>query len=481
MPFEYDEFTKILLMDTEWHRITNVKGYSYCIKNRSGVPLKVAFGVSVTTLFDTDVQYLIGGLTYELRTDPDKYLYVQATAFPLEFSIRPDNTIDPSEDLTYVTQSVNSAHSRINNHLSDKDNPHEVTKTQIGLSEIPNAIPDSINDNIGVQLATSRAVYTVNQLLFEHKYRVDNPHEVSKSQVGLSEVENYPPADDLECLDTDLNNLYMTPYTTGRLIKKLTQVSFGTPVNCIIKGKTVMRETGWTPFDCDVPSGIIEKTSNLTIKVHKDLLVSYSYDSKNILTYPLQNDINIIFPSTNGDYYIYVDIDENHYIENANFTNKEPIFGQVRESTNSDFYSIPYGTMFDHTDKQIRRVYIGRVIVYGGIITTTIPVPIGVKYTMPILDTLYLSGRFVYLNPFIGPVKVQAEVYYLNSWGPTEWNDQIGTIANIHPVYPTDSFVVQVGQMGFLSSGRESGAPFHNNYLTVTSPIRTRVVITRNY
>jgi hypothetical protein len=46
----------------------------------------------------------------------------------------------------------------IQNHIDRVDNPHSVTKNQIGLSNIPNAISDSISLNSPETLATSKAV-----------------------------------------------------------------------------------------------------------------------------------------------------------------------------------------------------------------------------------------------------------------------------------------------------------------------------------
>lgn len=50
-------------------------------------------------------------------------------------------------------------------HMQDKENPHAVTKEQVGLGTLPNAKSDAIDQNNSEQLATSAAVFQLNQLL----------------------------------------------------------------------------------------------------------------------------------------------------------------------------------------------------------------------------------------------------------------------------------------------------------------------------
>ncbi len=50
----------------------------------------------------------------------------------------------------------------INAHAALTNNPHNVTKTQVGLTNLPNAKSDAITLNSSVTLATSKAVKTLN-------------------------------------------------------------------------------------------------------------------------------------------------------------------------------------------------------------------------------------------------------------------------------------------------------------------------------
>ena len=57
-------------------------------------------------------------------------------------------------------------------HLRDKNNPHNVTKTQVGLGNV-----------LDVEQATKTEFDA-------HTRKMDNPHGVTKTQIGLSNVDN---------------------------------------------------------------------------------------------------------------------------------------------------------------------------------------------------------------------------------------------------------------------------------------------------
>jgi hypothetical protein len=78
-------------------------------------------------------------------------------------------------------------------HIIDHENPHAVTKAQIGLSSVDNTSdagkPVSIDQKNALD---QKADVTTVQ---DHISDITNPHEVTKSQVGLSAVDNTSDAD----------------------------------------------------------------------------------------------------------------------------------------------------------------------------------------------------------------------------------------------------------------------------------------------
>lgn len=83
-------------------------------------------------------------------------------------------------------------------HTSRTDNPHAVTKGQVGLSNVVNELQLIKSNNLSdvPDKAVARqnleilSADEVNQAVAEHADRTDNPHNVTKTQVGLGNVLN---------------------------------------------------------------------------------------------------------------------------------------------------------------------------------------------------------------------------------------------------------------------------------------------------
>lgn len=83
--------------------------------------------------------------------------------------------------------------STVNAHIGNKNNPHSVTKTQVGLSNVDNTsdLAKPISTATQTALDTiSGNVTAVTDDLADHIADKGNPHGVTKAQVGLSNVDN---------------------------------------------------------------------------------------------------------------------------------------------------------------------------------------------------------------------------------------------------------------------------------------------------
>ena len=118
-------------------------------------------------------------------------------------------------------------------HLSDYDNPHKVSKDQVGLSLVPNlamanpaeASAGTSNDLFMSPLRVKQAIDTfVGGTIQAHIDDQTNPHGVNKSQVGLGDVLNYGIATPAEAADGTSNVKYMTP----ALVKAANTAQVGT-------------------------------------------------------------------------------------------------------------------------------------------------------------------------------------------------------------------------------------------------------------
>jgi hypothetical protein len=79
------------------------------------------------------------------------------------FFHRLDDTIG-IDNITGLRALLNgkAEYEQLQSHFTDKANPHAVTKAQIGLGNLPNALSDAIDLNDSGTLATSAAVYQLN-------------------------------------------------------------------------------------------------------------------------------------------------------------------------------------------------------------------------------------------------------------------------------------------------------------------------------
>lgn len=122
----------------------------------------------------------------------------------------------------------------VGDHVASTDNPHDVTKGQVGLGNVPNySMTDSSSALVGEATDLFMSPYhtrlliesligdsndAVLDIVNDHTTDRDNPHQVTKDQVGLDRVENYSMADSIEAVIGERADLYMSPQTTAELV-----------------------------------------------------------------------------------------------------------------------------------------------------------------------------------------------------------------------------------------------------------------------
>lgn len=112
-----------------------------------------------------------------------------------------DNTSDADKPVSLAQETAiadakkagTDAQANLTAHINNKENPHKVTKGQIGLGEVDNT--SDINKPISTAQATAiadakKAGTDAQTNLTAHINDKENPHEVSKAQVGLGNVDN---------------------------------------------------------------------------------------------------------------------------------------------------------------------------------------------------------------------------------------------------------------------------------------------------
>jgi hypothetical protein len=132
----------------------------------------------------------------------------------LRMSILLGDQLSKSFVLSYIDQAITEAinmrtqiaapGSPLGDHISNTDNPHNVSKAQIELGNVLNypiaTMIEAFDGTRGDRYLTADQVKAVVQDrvdmgLDAHILNTDNPHAVNKAQVGLNLVENYGVAD----------------------------------------------------------------------------------------------------------------------------------------------------------------------------------------------------------------------------------------------------------------------------------------------
>ena len=94
------------------------------------------------------------------------------------------------DDLIADTGSdVTALETKVNNHIANKSNPHTVTKTQVGLGNVNNTsdADKPVSTAQATAIADAKAAGTAAQTsINSHAGRKDNPHTVTRAQLGLA-------------------------------------------------------------------------------------------------------------------------------------------------------------------------------------------------------------------------------------------------------------------------------------------------------
>lgn len=122
----------------------------------------------------------------------------------------------------------------LDNHLSDYDNPHETNKAQVGLGNVDNfasaveADFQASGENLFMTLDATRKLIAGlgGDSAMAHIANLNNPHQTTKAQVGLGNVQNYAIATDAQAVEITNATTYMTPKAVWIAVRDL-----GTPKN----------------------------------------------------------------------------------------------------------------------------------------------------------------------------------------------------------------------------------------------------------
>jgi hypothetical protein len=173
--------------------------------------------------------------------------YATATVAEALAGTATDRFMTPAAVTAIVQKSVNNADGGLNAHLADTNNPHLVSKDQVGLSDVMNypvatsaeALDGSSSDRYMTPVLVAKVVHVLelatNSNLADHLNNENNPHAVTKAQAGLSNVANYATATNAEAIAGTATNLFVTPATMNAAISSNVPVAANT-----VQGKVAL-------------------------------------------------------------------------------------------------------------------------------------------------------------------------------------------------------------------------------------------------
>ena len=199
-----------------------------------------------------------------------------------------DNTADKDKPLSDATQKelekLDAKIEKINadqgtdlsNHIKDFDNPHKVTKAQVGLDKVDNTADIDKPVSNATQKAINDALASSNTALENHTNRTDNPHKVTAEQVGLGNVDNTADTNKpvsvaqqaaLDSLSSKLNaaiNSHVTNVSNPHQVTK-DQIGLGKVDNTTDLEKPISTATqkALDTLDASINSKITETNANL--------------------------------------------------------------------------------------------------------------------------------------------------------------------------------------------------------------------------
>lgn len=169
----------LILKYFRWVKNTEEGSYAKGTDVDVNIPAATKTAAGVMTASDkTNLDNTVQGLANEITNRTNAI-----NALRTELKTYIDNQIsDTGSDVTALE-------TKVNNHIANKSNPHGVTKSQVGLGNASNTSDANkpVSTAQASAIADAKAAGTAAQAsISNHAGRKDNPHSVTRTQLGLA-------------------------------------------------------------------------------------------------------------------------------------------------------------------------------------------------------------------------------------------------------------------------------------------------------
>ncbi len=189
-----------------------------------------------------------------------------------------------------TSEAIQQVMTPVTTHINATNNPHNVTKSQVGLSNVQNLpLATQAQAEAGASdlvymtpLRVAQAIAALadpdgaGESIAAHVSNTANPHSVTKTQVGLGDVENYGISDQASALAGTSNLLYMTPLRTREAIDALLQPAVDAHANRTDNPHGVTAAQVGAPTIAQVNTALDQKLGLLATAANSTLLQGLS-------------------------------------------------------------------------------------------------------------------------------------------------------------------------------------------------------------
>jgi len=469
--------TYFQLLDTSWALLLNSLVGEMTLYNHEGSSIYVLISDTEITDFSgiTNKDYvLLGGLVPTIDTPGESWVYVKANSAPSSLFYLPKGELDPDKDISIVSDHITTLTNEFDTHLDDTNDPHDTTKEQVDLGNIPNETVSIFDGNPpSGKVALDYIVHALKDIVSNHVENTDNPHNTTKEQLDLDNVVNYAIGileDDI--LDINRDDLYASIAAVHTIVQsRELSVPFAKAGHVFDGPLRVLTDNERLVYD---PVSETVTSSGTDLIVHEGLKVTFVNDSIIRTSRSLATDIIIPHASISstvnpkpGWHYLYVDVNENSLIYSVGSTQVRPTYG-IEQYGDGDWINISNGHIYNADGNQIKRTYISKVFVdSNGEIDRVDNIPMGKVYRMKTEVLVVPNTTYQFDNPFMAPVQVYPEIKIGDQWADPAWVDSIGVRAHYLDNEP-DKIVVQTGALGIAAPANLSGNGFNDTNLPTT-------------
>lgn len=241
-------------------------------------------------------------------------------------------SVDTSKIATneYVDSNTAVVTENITQHKNDYNNPHKVTKAQVGLDKVDN----TADIDKPISTATKTALDTLQSGIEAHIEDGNNPHQVTAEQIGLGNVDNTSDMDkpvstlQQEALDTKLDkSVVAVPSTANTVAKRHAdgKLYVGTP--------TENYDAATKKYVDDIAKDKLDKAGG---SITGDLAV--------------QGDLTVSGTTTSESQKQLL-VEDNVIVTNANKIDLQSLLSGIAINKNPD---ATYGIMYDPSDDTVK-------------------------------------------------------------------------------------------------------------------------------